>query len=245
MGLSKTTFSKRIFRRVYYSRYIDNFLLGIRGPKFLAIDVRDETTQFIKCNLQLELQLTEVYHAKSNKVKYLGFEIKVLNNAHHHKPIMKDTISLKKIKNKLKQKKLGVQAHEKAFLNQVLYKKITSLIKQKITHKTKPNKITRQLIQKELLNVLHSSILTSTSRSESTKLINPFKSIGNRTKKSKSYTNKLLQENTSNNSLKQSHAKKINNTSNRIIYKTLYNYRNDAGPMLYAPKKSIIKLMCN
>ena len=118
MGLSKATFSKRIFRRVYYSRYTDNFLLGIRGPKILAIDVRDETTQFIKCNLQLELQFTEIYHAKSNKVKYLGFDIKVLNSAHNNKPI---------IKNKVKQKKSIVQTHEKALLNQVLHKKMTKI----------------------------------------------------------------------------------------------------------------------
>ena len=127
MGLSKTTFSKRIFRRVYYSRYVDNFLLGVRGPKFLAIDARDETSQFIKCNLHLELQLAEVYHAKSNKVKYLGFDIKVLNSTHNYKSIIKNTIAYKKIKDKLKRKKSIVQTHEETFLNQVLHNKITKI----------------------------------------------------------------------------------------------------------------------
>lgn len=123
MGLSKANFSKRIFRRVYYSRYADNFLLGIRGPKILAIDVRDETTQFIKCNLQLELQFAEVYHAKSNKVRYLGFDIKVLNSAHNDKPIIKHMIAFKKIK----QKNPIVQTQKETLLNQGLQKKITKI----------------------------------------------------------------------------------------------------------------------
>lgn len=37
----------------------------------------------------------------------------------------------------------------------------------------------------------------------------------------------------------------MSKTSNHIIYKALCNYKQDTGPILYAPKKSIIKLMCN
>ena len=66
--------------RVYYNRYFEHFILGIYGPKILAIDVKDEASQFIKCNLQLELQFVELHYVKSSKVKYLGFDIKVPNH---------------------------------------------------------------------------------------------------------------------------------------------------------------------
>ena len=277
MGLSKTTFSKRIFRRVYYSRYVDNFLLGIRGPKFLAIDVRDETSQFIKCNLQLELQLSEIYHSKSNKVKYLGFDIKVLMNAHNYRSIIKSTIAYTKIKNRLKQKKSSVEARENTFLNQVLRKKITEVAgwtKQKTTHRVKPNEITLQLVQKKLLNVLACSALKPVDVSKNIKLIHSYKSVWNIIKKSENQTNRLFQKNISvektlhklvkndkfadtlENSLKnlyqtatnissrQFRTKKRNKTSNRTICKALYDYRQGAGPIFYAPKKSILKLMC-
>lgn len=127
MGLSKTAFSKKTFRRVYYNRYIHNFLLGIRGPKFLAIDTRDEISQFIKCNLQIELQLSEIYHSKSNKVRYLGFDIKVPHKTHNSKPITKSAIAYKKIKHKLRQKKSLIETRKNTFLNQILHKKITKI----------------------------------------------------------------------------------------------------------------------
>ena len=60
--------------------YFEHFILGIYGPKILAIDVKDEASQFIKCNLQLELQFVELHYVKSSKVKYLGFDIKVPNH---------------------------------------------------------------------------------------------------------------------------------------------------------------------
>jgi uncharacterized protein YfkK (UPF0435 family) len=114
-----------------------------------------------------------------------------------------------------------------------------------MTHKTKSNKTTRQLIQIELLNVLNSSILKPADVSKNTKRINSSKNIFNMIKKSKSYTNKFFQEKNKDNSSKQFYKKKMNNLSNHIMYKTLYNYKNAAGPMLYAPKKSIIRLMRN
>lgn len=248
MGLSKWTFSKRMFRRIYYSRYTDNFLFGIRGPKILAMDVQDETTQFIRCNLQLELHLTEIYHAKSNKVKYLGFNIKVFNSTHNHKSTIKNMIAFKKMKKKLEQKKSIAQTHKEALLNQVLYKKMTKIttwIQRKMTHKTRPNKTTHKLIQIELLNALNSSILKSPDGLKDTKHIHSLESIRHMITRNKSYLNKLFQESSSDNSSKQFYQKKIDNISNHIIYRTLYSYQNDANPMLYAPKKSILTLMRN
>lgn len=247
MGLSKVTFSKKIFRQIYYSRYIDSFLLGIRGPKFLAINALEETSLFIRCNLQLELQLAKIYHAKSNKTRYLGFDIKILNHAHTYKSMVKHTIARNKIKNELEQKKLRVKTREETFLNQIWNKKITK-ITDWIKYRIKPDKTMCQLTQKKLLNVLDDSTLKCINVFKSMKLSHPSKSVLNMIKKDKK---KLLQKNISNNfkNLFQitldNNSKKMNNTSNHIIYKTLYNYKHDAGPMLYAPKKLILKLMCD
>jgi Type II intron maturase len=273
MGLKKTIFTKRIFRRVYYTRYVDNFLLGIRGPKFLAIDVRDEISQFIKCNLQLELQFAEVCHTKSNKIKYLGFEIKVPNNTQNHTSKTKSTIALKKLKNRLGQKKSIMQSRGDTFLSKILRKKITNTanwIKEKIAYKIKFDKVINQLIQRELLNTLNDFTLKSTEISKSAKFTDSDKNIP---KKSNSHFKKSLRENikstknqneltndynliktqthflkhlfqiTHDNNFKQPYKKKRSNPFNHIICRTLYNYKHNASPRLYAPKKSIIKLM--
>ena len=123
------------------------------------------------------------------------------------------------------------------------------------------------------MDILDGFTLKSINAFQSTKLINSYKNILNIIKKSRNLTNKLLQKNvnnnpplnqltnngtfvnalehslknlfqtTSNNHSNQLDAKKINKSSDHTIYRTLNNYKHDAGLILYAPKKSILKLM--
>lgn len=133
MGISERIFKnqmqillkKRIYRSVFYVRYLDSFLLGIRGPKCIAVDVRDETVQFIKCNLQLEIQFATIHYTKSSKVKYLGFDIKVPNLRCEYTLKIKNRIAFKKLRNQLKQKKSRIQSHRKTLIKRIISKKIT------------------------------------------------------------------------------------------------------------------------
>jgi hypothetical protein len=115
----------RIYRCVYYVRYLDSFLLGVRGPKCIAVDIRDEIIQYIKCNLQLEIQFAITHYAKSSKVKYLGFDIKVLNLRCDYTLKIKNRIAFKKLRNQLKQKKSMLQSRGKIVIERIISKKIT------------------------------------------------------------------------------------------------------------------------
>lgn len=228
MGFHKIKFSKKKFRRIYYTRYTDNFLLGIRGPKFLAVDVRDETSQFIRCNLQLELQIAEIYHIKSGKVMYIGFHIQVLDNKRNDAPKIKSKIAFLKLKNKLRQKKLMQQTRGKTFLHKKMIDK-ADWVRKQITHRIKPNGIINQLIKRELLDEF--SYFTWKSSD-----------ILNSKYKHQIHMNELLLENTNK---EKSKSELINNTYSKSIYKTLCSYKHCASPVLYAPRESITRWMRN
>jgi len=65
------------YRRLRYVRYADDFLLGFIGTKAEAIVIRDQLGQFLKENLKLELsaEKTLITHAKTEKARFLGYEI--------------------------------------------------------------------------------------------------------------------------------------------------------------------------
>ena len=53
------------------------FLLGVRGPKKLAVDIKEEISRYIKNNLQIELKKSDLNNAMSSNIKFLGFDVKV------------------------------------------------------------------------------------------------------------------------------------------------------------------------
>ena len=67
------------FRRLRYSRYADDHLLGFTGPKSEAEQIKTRLAQFLRDELKLELSQdkTLVTHARTQAAKYLGYEITV------------------------------------------------------------------------------------------------------------------------------------------------------------------------
>jgi group II intron reverse transcriptase/maturase len=65
------------FRRMYYCRYADDFLVGIIGSKEEAKAVKEWLSTYLKEELQLELsaEKTLITHAE-NRVRFLGYDIK-------------------------------------------------------------------------------------------------------------------------------------------------------------------------
>lgn len=65
------------FRRMYYARYADDFLVGIIGSKADAIAVKSWLTDYLKRELRLELsaEKTLITNAKQ-RVRFLGYDIK-------------------------------------------------------------------------------------------------------------------------------------------------------------------------
>src|SRR6516225_8460574 len=65
------------YRRLRYSRYADDHILGFTGPKAEAEQIKAELTTFLRETLRLELNQdkTLISHARSQPARYLGYHI--------------------------------------------------------------------------------------------------------------------------------------------------------------------------
>src|SRR6187455_1996048 len=65
------------YRRLRYTRYADDHLLGFIGPKAEAEAVKDQLARFLRDDLALELNpdKTLITHARTRAARYLGYEI--------------------------------------------------------------------------------------------------------------------------------------------------------------------------
>ena len=65
------------YRRLRYSRYADDHLLGFIGPKAEAEAIKDQLARFLRDELALELNTnkTLITHARTRAARYLGYEI--------------------------------------------------------------------------------------------------------------------------------------------------------------------------
>ena len=74
------------FRRLYYIRYADDWLLGVSGPMQDAIKVKEQIRTFLVSELKLTLseEKTLITHAKTEKARFLGYDIHVLHHDAKH-----------------------------------------------------------------------------------------------------------------------------------------------------------------
>ena len=65
------------YRRLRYSRYADDHLLGFTGPKAEAEKIKGQLAVFLHDELKLELsaEKTLITHARTHAARYLGYEI--------------------------------------------------------------------------------------------------------------------------------------------------------------------------
>jgi len=70
------------FRRLYYVRYADDFLLGFIGPKSEAEAIKQHLRDFLRDELELELseEKTLITHARSEAARFLGYQVTTLHN---------------------------------------------------------------------------------------------------------------------------------------------------------------------
>lgn len=68
------------YRRLWYVRYADDFLLGYIGAKSEAVDIKEKIGRFLRDELRLELndQKTLVTHAQTGRARFLGYEVHTL-----------------------------------------------------------------------------------------------------------------------------------------------------------------------
>ncbi len=72
------------YRRLWYCRYADDFVLGFIGPKAEAEEIKQRLKEFLRDTLKLELseEKTLLTHARSQAAKFLGYEITSLQENH-------------------------------------------------------------------------------------------------------------------------------------------------------------------
>lgn len=70
------------FKRIYYTRYADDFVIFIHGSKQDAFKIKHYLAQFLKNKLKLELNMnkTLITHIRTEKVNFLGYEITKAKN---------------------------------------------------------------------------------------------------------------------------------------------------------------------
>lgn len=69
------------YRRLRYVRYADDFLLGFTGSKEEAEEIRQALGEKLReLGLTLNLEKTHITHARTDRAKFLGFEIATSNN---------------------------------------------------------------------------------------------------------------------------------------------------------------------
>jgi len=69
------------FKRLWYVRYADDWLAGVIGTKAEAVIIKEKITHYLQNELKLTLseEKTLITHARSEKAKFLGYEV----HTHH------------------------------------------------------------------------------------------------------------------------------------------------------------------
>jgi group II intron reverse transcriptase/maturase len=81
------------YRRLRYCRYADDTLLGFAGPKAEAEEIKQRLAAFLRDDLKLELSpdKTLITHARSQRARFLGYEISIAgNNRRTRRPSVSD-----------------------------------------------------------------------------------------------------------------------------------------------------------
>ena len=65
------------YRRIWYIRYADDFLIGLAGPQAEAEEIKARLTEFLTIELHLTLaaEKTLITHASTGRARFLGYEI--------------------------------------------------------------------------------------------------------------------------------------------------------------------------
>lgn len=63
------------YKNCKYIRYADDFVIGVLGPRSMAVEIRDKVKDFLKYELNIELNMekTKITHI-ANKIEFLGYK---------------------------------------------------------------------------------------------------------------------------------------------------------------------------
>ena len=150
------------FRRLWYVRYADDFLLGLIGTKEEALTIKKRIKEFLKSiGLELSIEKTLITHARSGKARFLNYHINLMDSKNKVSVVKDHAIT---------------GTHKQRTVNQQLYLSIPrDVVKKWLKRVEKGNRIHHR---KELLNLSDYDIIT-TYEVELQGLINYYSRIHN------------------------------------------------------------------
>ena len=159
----------KVYHRVHYVRYADDYLIAIKGPKWLAKDVMKKTQDFLKSNLHFSLKGGDLVHGAHNSVRFLGFDIKIPKRDERGVVETRKILSFKKIRNRLlNRKKVMVERYENSLLK--IYesekRKMLKALANSGTNKDEKLKSIKEIAQKDALNQINIQLTLRDSGAE-------------------------------------------------------------------------------
>lgn len=109
------------FVRVRYVRYADDWVVGIIGPKSLAMEIKERVRQFLKAKLDLTLseEKTVITNARTTDAKFLGYRIRLGRSKTAEQ---KQTLSTNASGKNFKRRSTGMQVVLKAPMEELIKK---------------------------------------------------------------------------------------------------------------------------
>jgi len=144
-----------VCHRLYYVRYVDDYLIAVKGPKWLARDVQKKIQDFLKSNLHFYLKGENLIQGTYNSVRFLGFDIKISKRNERGVVETRKILSFKKIKNRLlNRRKVMVKRYENSLLK--IYesekRKTLKALTDGAANKNDKLKMIKEIAQKDALN---------------------------------------------------------------------------------------------
>lgn len=99
----------KVYHKIHYVRYADDYLIAIKGPKSLALKVKTAAGNFLKSSLHFGLKGGELTHAKDEKFRFLGFDVKLPGRGERSVVENRRILSFKKLRNRIANRKLALE----------------------------------------------------------------------------------------------------------------------------------------
>ena len=107
---TKKDLFNQLYHCIYYVRYVDEYLIAIKGSKQLAKQIKKKTEDFLKSNLYFDFKVNKLIYGKDNKASFLGFDLKISGRKDRAIAKTRKILSFKKIKNKIFTRKQAMEA---------------------------------------------------------------------------------------------------------------------------------------
>ena len=144
-----------VYHRVHYVRYADDYLIAVKGPKWLAKEIMKKSQDFLKSSLHFSVKGGDLAHGSHNAVRFLGFDIKKPSREERSVVETRKILSFKKLRNRLVNRKRAMMERYEKSLSKIYEtekrKALKTLVNGK-ADKTEKMKILKEFAKKNAIN---------------------------------------------------------------------------------------------